>query len=84
MIIGPVSLQGLMHPDGELATAAAARALGVTYTMSNSASRTIEAVAGANGDGHRWYQLYRRAPPLSPRSRTDGSTTTGRSTTRSR
>ncbi|KIP11603.1 hypothetical protein PHLGIDRAFT_27836 [Phlebiopsis gigantea 11061_1 CR5-6] len=59
VLIGPVSVQGLMHPDGELATAAAARALGVTYTMSNSATRTIEAVAAANGDGHRWYQLYR-------------------------
>ncbi len=26
--------------------------------MSTASSRSIEAVAKANGDGHRWYQLY--------------------------
>ena len=59
VIVAPIGVQGLMHPDGELATAAAARDVGVTFTMSNSATRTIESVAAANGDGHRWYQLYR-------------------------
>lgn len=47
-----------MHPDGELATAAAARNVGITYTMSNASSRPIEMVGQANGDGHRWYQMY--------------------------
>lgn len=47
-----------MHPDGDIATAKAARNVGVTFTMSTAATRTIEAVAQANGQGHRWYQLY--------------------------
>lgn len=58
VVVAPIGVQGLMHPDGELATAAAARNVGLTYTMSNASSRSIESVAKANGDGHRWYQIY--------------------------
>ena len=56
--ISPVGVQGLLHPEGELATARAARNLGVPFIMSTAATRSIEAVAEANGDGHRWFQLY--------------------------
>ena len=58
VIVAPIGVQGLMHPDGELATAAAAASVGITYTMSNASSRSIEMVGQANGDGHRWYQIY--------------------------
>jgi lactate 2-monooxygenase len=58
MIIAPVGVQGIMHPDAELATARAARNLGVPFVMSTASTRSIEEVAEANGDGHRWYQLY--------------------------
>ena len=51
-------MQGIVHPDGEIATAAAAKEVGVTYVMSTASTRTIEKVAEANGSGHRWYQLY--------------------------
>ena len=51
-----------MHPDGECATAAAAANVGLTYTMSNASSRPIEMVGQANGEGHRWYQIYWSAP----------------------
>ena len=47
-----------MHPDAELATAAAAEKLGVPLIMSTAATRSIEAIAEANGSGQRWYQLY--------------------------
>jgi lactate 2-monooxygenase len=33
--------------------------------MSSASSRSIEAVAKANDDGHRWYQLYWCVPPSS-------------------
>ena len=58
MLIGPVGVQGILHKDGELATASAAAKVGVPFTMSTASTRSIEAVAKANGDGHRWYQLY--------------------------
>jgi len=51
-------VQSLFHPDGEIASAKAAQALGVPYILSSASSRTIEEVAAANGDGKRWYQLY--------------------------
>ncbi|KAI0298144.1 FMN-dependent dehydrogenase [Multifurca ochricompacta] len=58
LIIAPVGVQGILHSDGELATARAAARLGVPYTLSTASTRSIEAVAKASGNGHRWYQLY--------------------------
>ncbi|KAG9308452.1 FMN-dependent alpha-hydroxy acid dehydrogenase [Chiua virens] len=59
IFVSPVGVQGILHPDGELASAAAAGAVGVPYIMSTASSRSIEDVATANGpNGHRWYQLY--------------------------
>ena len=58
LIVAPIGVQTLAHPDGELAHAAAAAELGVTYTHSTAASHSIEEVAQAAGDGARWYQLY--------------------------
>ncbi len=57
VLVAPVAQQRLAHPDGELATARAAAALGVTMTLSTIASRSIEEVA-ATGAGPRWFQLY--------------------------
>ena len=51
-------MQAILHPEAELAVARAAKNLGITYTLSTAASRSIEEVAEANGDGHRWFQLY--------------------------
>jgi len=58
VLIAPVGVQGILHKDGELATARAASSVGVPLIMSTASTRSIEAVAKANGDGHRWYQLY--------------------------
>ncbi|EIN12180.1 oxidoreductase [Punctularia strigosozonata HHB-11173 SS5] len=58
LFIAPIGVQGMVHPDGELATARAAQALGVPFIMSSASTRSIENVAEANGSGHRWYQLY--------------------------
>lgn len=56
--MGPIGVQSLFHPDGEIASTKAAQALGIPYVMSSASSRTTEEVAAANGDGERWYQLY--------------------------
>lgn len=58
VLLAPVGVQSIVHPDGELATARAASALGVPMVMSTASSYTIEEVVEASGAGPRWYQLY--------------------------
>ncbi|KIY52021.1 oxidoreductase [Fistulina hepatica ATCC 64428] len=58
VLVGPVGVNTLAHPDAELGPARAAGRLGIPYCLSTAASRTIEEVAAAVGNGPRWYQLY--------------------------
>ncbi|MFP8961241.1 lactate 2-monooxygenase [Streptomyces nanhaiensis] len=58
VLLAPIGVQSIVHPDGELATARAASALGVPMILSTASSHTVEEVARASGDGPRWYQLY--------------------------
>src|SRR5580692_44879 len=61
VILGPVGVQGILHAEGELASARAAAALGLPFTLSTAASRSIEEIARAAdgaGNGVRWFQLY--------------------------
>lgn len=58
VLLAPVGVQSIIHPDGELATARAAAALGVPTVLSTASSYTLEEVADASGDGPRWFQLY--------------------------
>jgi isopentenyl diphosphate isomerase/L-lactate dehydrogenase-like FMN-dependent dehydrogenase len=59
VLLGPVGVQSILHPDGELATARAAASLGVPMVMSTHSSYPIEDVAEASDAGPRWFQLYR-------------------------
>ena len=58
VLLGPVGVQSIIHPDGELATARAAAEVGLPMVMSTASSYSIEDVAEAGGDGARWFQLY--------------------------
>jgi lactate 2-monooxygenase len=58
VLLAPVGTQTVMHPDGELATARAAAALGLPMILSTVSSYPLEQVADANADGERWFQLY--------------------------
>jgi L-lactate dehydrogenase (cytochrome) len=58
VLLAPIGVQSIVHPEGELATARAAASLGVPMILSTAASYAMEEVAEANGDGPRWYQLY--------------------------
>jgi isopentenyl diphosphate isomerase/L-lactate dehydrogenase-like FMN-dependent dehydrogenase len=58
VLTAPVGVQGIMHDDGELAVARAARELGLPMVLSTASSHSLEEVAAANGDGVRWFQLY--------------------------
>jgi L-lactate dehydrogenase (cytochrome) len=56
IILGPVGVLRILHSDGELAVARAAKSLGITMTLSTAASTSMEEVAAEAGP--RWYQLY--------------------------
>lgn len=58
ILLGPVGVQSILHPDGELATARAAAEVGIPMVLSTASSRTLEDVAAALGDTPRWFQLY--------------------------
>ncbi|SPT49577.1 lactate 2-monooxygenase [Actinomadura madurae] len=58
VLLAPIGVQSILHPDGELVVARAAAAEGLTMVLSTAASYNIEDVAEANADGSRWYQLY--------------------------
>jgi lactate 2-monooxygenase len=58
VMLAPIGVQGILHAEGELAVARAARSLGVPMILSTVSSRTIEDVAITLGDTPRWFQLY--------------------------
>jgi lactate 2-monooxygenase len=58
VVLAPIGVQAIVHPDGELASARAAAAAGLVFTQSTAAAHPLEAVAEASGAGPRWYQLY--------------------------
>ena len=58
VMVAPIGVQSIIHPDGELAVARAAAATGVPMIASTASSYSMEEIADANGDGQRWYQLY--------------------------
>lgn len=62
ILLAPIAFQRMAHPDGELATAYAAAALGAGMVLSTQSSTPVEAVAqamhGDPGSGPLWFQLY--------------------------
>jgi lactate 2-monooxygenase len=58
VMLAPVGVQSIVHPEGELAVGRAAAAHRLPFILSTAASHTIEDVADAVGDASRWYQLY--------------------------
>jgi lactate 2-monooxygenase len=58
VLLAPIGVQTVAHPDGELASARAAAHVGVPLIASTAASHTIEQIAEAAGEQACWYQLY--------------------------
>jgi 4-hydroxymandelate oxidase len=62
ILVAPMAYQRLAHPQGELATAMAAAAMGAGLVLSSLASTRLEAVAATShaepGRGPLWFQLY--------------------------
>lgn len=57
ILLAPVAAQRMYHPEGALASARAAAAMGTVFGVSSSVMNSLEEVAAA-GDGPKWYQLY--------------------------
>ncbi|HEU0303148.1 MAG TPA: alpha-hydroxy-acid oxidizing protein [Gaiellaceae bacterium] len=57
-LLAPIGVLSIAHPEGELAAARAAAALGIPFCLSTAASSSIEDVAEAMGEAPRWFQLY--------------------------
>jgi len=57
VLVAPMALQQLAHPEGEVAVARAAEATGTGMILSTLATRSVEAVRDATR-GPLWLQLY--------------------------
>src|SRR5579883_677659 len=57
LVIAPTGLNGMLHPDGDIALARAAAAFGIPYTLSTLSTTRLEDVASQAG-GRLWMQLY--------------------------
>jgi lactate 2-monooxygenase len=58
ILLSPVGVLEMVHPDADLAVAKAAASLGVPYIFSNQASKPMETCAAVMGNSPRWFQLY--------------------------
>jgi isopentenyl diphosphate isomerase/L-lactate dehydrogenase-like FMN-dependent dehydrogenase len=58
IIVAPLAMQRMAHPDGELATARAAAAAGTIMCLSSAATSSPAEVAAAAPDAPRWFQVY--------------------------
>ena len=58
ILLAPIGAIGIVHAEGELGVAAAARATGVPLILSTVSSNSLESVAAAAGDVPRWFQLF--------------------------
>jgi lactate 2-monooxygenase len=58
LLLAPVGVLEMAHPEADVAVARAAAECGVPYIFSSQASRPMEECAAAMGDATRWFQLY--------------------------
>ena len=58
VLLAPIGVQTIAHPEGEVAVARAARSMSLPLIYSTAATKTLGEVAEAAGDCPRWYQLY--------------------------
>jgi len=57
LVIAPTGLNGMLHPQGDLALARAAAGFGIPFTLSTFSTTRLEDVAATAG-GRLWMQLY--------------------------
>ena len=58
LLLGPIGVQNIIHPEAELAVARAAASLGVPFVLSTVSSRPMEEIGKARTAAPHWFQLY--------------------------
>jgi lactate 2-monooxygenase len=58
LLISPIGVLEMAHPDADVAVAKAAKTLGVPYIFSNQGSFPMEETAAVMGDSPHFFQLY--------------------------
>jgi lactate 2-monooxygenase len=58
ILLAPIGVQSILHPDAEVAVARAAAKIGLPCILSSVSSKSIEEVATAMGQTLHWFQLY--------------------------
>ncbi|MCR8847571.1 lactate 2-monooxygenase [Rossellomorea sp. SC111] len=58
LLLAPIGVQSIVHPDGELASARAAASMNVPFIASSASTSSMEELASVMGDSPRWFQLY--------------------------
>lgn len=58
VLLAPIGVLGIAHPDAEVAVANAAKELNVVQIVSTVSSRSLEEVGKVQGDHPHWFQLY--------------------------
>lgn len=58
LLIAPIGVLEMAHPQADIAVGKAAASLHIPYIFSNQASKPMEEVAAAMKNSPRWFQLY--------------------------
>ncbi|MEP6594649.1 MAG: lactate 2-monooxygenase [Ginsengibacter sp.] len=58
VLLAPLGVLSIAHPEAELAVARTARALKIPQIVSTVSSKTIEEIAAVHEDHSHWFQLY--------------------------
>jgi isopentenyl diphosphate isomerase/L-lactate dehydrogenase-like FMN-dependent dehydrogenase len=58
LLLAPIGVQSIIHPEGELAVARVAKALDIPMILSTLSSFPMEKIAEILGNSPRWFQLY--------------------------
>ncbi|MHA7137783.1 lactate 2-monooxygenase [Rossellomorea arthrocnemi] len=58
LMLAPIGVQSIVHPDGELASARAASSMNVPFIASSASTYSMEEIASVMGNSPRWFQLY--------------------------
>ncbi len=58
LLLAPIGVQSIIHPEGEMATARAARDTGTPFVVSTVSSYSLEQIADILPAELRWFQVY--------------------------
>ena len=58
LLLAPIGVQSIVHPEGEIASARAAASMGVPFIASTASTYSLEKISEATEGAEKWFQLY--------------------------